>query len=224
MAKLDQWNLSERTLLIFMTDNGHSRGRLYNAGMRSMKGSPYQGGTRVPAFFRWRGRLARGVDVDMLTAHVDLFPTLAEIAGAKVPPSIQLDGRSLVPLLRDARANWPDRYVFVHKGRWARGKAAEAKYADCAVRNERFRLVNNKELYEIRTDPGEKRNVIDEHPEVVGKMRAAYDRWWDQVLSCMVNEEVFGPRINPFKERYWEQFGGGPDETLLQQMDPKRTI
>jgi arylsulfatase len=224
VARLDEWQLSERTLLIFMTDNGHARGRLYNAGMRSMKGSPYQGGTRVPAFFRWPGTLGRGVDVGKLTAHIDLFPTLAELAGARVAPSIELDGRSLVPLLLDPEADWPDRYVFVHKGRWTRGKAAESKYADCAVRNERFRLINNTELYDIVNDPGETKNVIDQHPDVVAKMRAAYDRWWDEVLPRMVNEDAIGPKINPFKERYWKQFGGGPDEALLQQMDPMRTI
>ena len=224
LARLDEWKLSERTLLIFMTDNGHSRGNLYNAGMRSAKGSPYQGGTRVPAFFRWPGTLGRGVDVNALAAHIDLFPTLAEIAGAKIPGSVELDGRSLVPLLLDAKADWPDRCLFVHKGRWARGKAAESKYADCAVRNTRFRLVNNTELYDIADDPGETKNVIDQHPEVVAKMRAAYDRWWDEVLPCMVNEDAVGPTVNPFKERYWRQFGGGPDETLLKQMDPMRTI
>lgn len=224
VAKLDEWKLSDKTLLIFMTDNGHSRGRLYNAGMRSMKGSPYQGGTRVPAFFRWPGKLGEGVDVNRLTAHIDMFPTLAEITGAKIPGSVKLDGRSLASLLLDPDADWPDRYIFVHKGRWARGKAAESKYADCAVRNARFRLVKNKELYDIANDPGETKNVIDQYPEVVAKMRAAYDRWWDEVLPCMVNENVFGPKINPFKERYWKQFGGGPDEALLRQMDPKRTI
>ena len=224
LARLDEWKLSERTLLIFMTDNGHSRGNLYNAGMRSMKGSPYQGGTRVPAFFRWPGRLGKAVDVDKLAAHIDLFPTLAEIGGAKIPESVELDGRSLMPLLLDPDADWPNRYLFVHKGRWARGKAAGSKYADCAVRNARFRLVNNAELYDIANDPGETKNVIDRHPDVVAKMRDAYDRWWDEVLPCMVNEDVFGPKVNPFKQRYWQQFGGGPDEALLKQMDPKRTI
>jgi arylsulfatase len=224
VARLDDWRLSERTLLIFMTDNGHCRGHLYNAGMRAAKGSPYQGGTRVPAFFRWPGMLGRGVDVNALAAHIDLFPTLAEIAGAKIPESVELDGRSLVPLLLDAKADWPDRYLFIHKGRWARGKAAESRYADCAVRNTRFRLVNNTELYDIANDPGETTNVIDQHPEVVAKMRAAYDPWWDEVLPCMVNEDAVGPTINPFKERYWRQSGGGPDEALLKLMDPMRTI
>lgn len=224
LDRLDAWGLSEQTLLIFMTDNGHARGNLYNAGMRGMKGTVYQGGTRVPAFFRWPNRLGAPVEVDKLTAHVDLFPTLAEIAGAHAPASLELDGRSLTPLLLDPEAAWPDRCLFVHKGRWARGQAAASKHAGCAVRNSRFRLVNDKELYDISGDPGETQNVIDRHPDVVAKMRAAYDRWWQVVLPAMVNEDAVGPKINPFKARYWQQFGGGPDQALLKLMDPERTI
>ena len=154
--------------------------------------------------------MKRGVDVDKLTAHIDMFATLAELAGAKIDADVKLDGRSLVPLLKDADADWADRYIFVHRGRWARGKAKECKYGGCAVRNSRFRLVNNKELYDIRNDPGETINVIDKHPEAVAKMRQAYDAWWEEVLPLMVNEDAVGPKVNPFKERYWKQFGGGP--------------
>jgi arylsulfatase len=178
--------------------------------MRSNKGSPYQGGTRVPGFFRWPGTLTGGVDVDKLCAHIDLFPTLAELAGAEIPAGIKLDGRSLLPLLKNPQAEWPDRYVFVHKGRWPKGKAAESKYADGAVRNSRFRLVNNKELYDIKADPGETTNVIDQHPRAVAAMRAAYDQWWEEVLPAMENEDAVGPAQNPFKVLYWKQFGGGP--------------
>jgi arylsulfatase A-like enzyme len=212
MKNLGQWDLDKRTLVIFMTDNGHARGNLYNAGMRGSKGGPYQGGTRVPAFFRWTGTLPAGVDIDKLTAHIDLFPTLAGLAGASIPSDVKLDGRSLMPLLQDANADWPDRYVFVHQGRWDRGMAAQSKYRNCAVRNSRFRLVNNKELYDIRSDPGEKTNVITQHPDVVERMRKAYDQWWEEVLPAMGNEDAVGPKGNPFKERYWKQFGGGPED------------
>ena len=99
MAKLDEWDLGEDTLFIFMTDNGQAGGQstmkggerhpLYHAGLRAGKGSPYEGGTRVPAFWRWEGVLPEGDDIDALAAHIDLFPTLAELAGAVVPPSTQ---------------------------------------------------------------------------------------------------------------------------------------
>ena len=97
-------------------------------------------------------------------------------------------------------------------GRWEKGKAEEAKFKNCAVRNTQFHLVNNAELYDIKTDPGETRNVIAEHPEVVTKMRAAYDQWWSEILPALENENAIGPKINPFKEAYWKQFGGGPNE------------
>lgn len=207
MEKIRQWGLEKNTLIIFMTDNGHSIGNLYNAGMRGMKGTPYQGGTRVPAFFKWKDVLPEGVDVNKLTAHIDIFPTLAEIAGAKIPDGLKLDGRSLVPLLKNLQAPWDDRFLFIHVGRWDKGKAEESKYRNFAVRNSRFRLVNNKELYDIQNDPGETQNVIDKYPEIVAEMRKAYDKWWEEILPCLENENVIPPPVNPFKELYWKQFG-----------------
>ncbi|RMF99934.1 MAG: arylsulfatase, partial [Planctomycetota bacterium] len=131
MQKMDEWGLWENTLLIFLTDNGQSvlRGRkdgkqipLYTAGFKSGKGSPYEGGTHVPCFWRWKGVLGEGVDVPALAAHIDLYPTFVELAGAKLPEKMQkIDGRSLVPLLENPKAEWPDRCLFVHRGRWPKG-------------------------------------------------------------------------------------------------------
>ena len=107
-----------------------------------------------------------------------------------------------------------------HVGRWPRGKAAEWKIKSCSIRNRRFALVNNAELYDLKADPGETKNVIEQHPEIVTRLRAAYDEWWSDVLPRLENEDAIGPKINPFKALYWKQFGGGPDEALLRQMDP----
>jgi arylsulfatase len=101
--------------------------------------------------------------------------------------------------------------------------AAASKYANCAIQNSRFTLVNNQELYDLKADPGEKKNVITEHPEVVAQLRAAYDQWWNEVQPLLVNENVVGPKMNPMKELYWQQFGGGPDEKLLKRMNPEGT-
>ncbi len=62
-----------------------------------------------------------------------------------------------------------------------------------------------------------------QHPDIVEKMRKAYDQWWEEVLPAMENEDAVGPKVNPFKERYWRQFGGSPDEQLLKRMDPTGT-
>src|SRR5262249_36862707 len=80
LAKLQEWGLEENTLVIFMTDNGGTAGvSLFNAGMRGGKVTPYQGGTRVPFFVSWKGKINGGVDIPKLAAHVDIFPTLAEL-------------------------------------------------------------------------------------------------------------------------------------------------
>jgi arylsulfatase A-like enzyme len=218
-AKLDEWKLAENTLVIFMTDNGTATGsRVFNAGMRGAKGSPYQGGTRVPALWRWPAGFAGGRDLPQLTAHIDIFPTLAEITGAKIPAEFagQVEGRSLLPLLKDEKAPWDDRVLVTHVGRWEKGKAQANKYSACSIRNSRFTLVNagrmgeNWELFDLVADPGESKNVLADHPEVVQELKGQLDAWWQDVTPLLVNEDVTPPAQNPFKVLYWQQFGGGP--------------
>jgi arylsulfatase len=224
LTRLREWRMETNTLVIFMTDNGHAVGSVFNAGMRGAKATPYQGGTRVPSFWRWPGTLQGGVEVSALAAHVDVSPTLAEIAGAKLADDVlaKLDGRSLVPLLLNPKADWPDRFLFTHLGRWPKGKAAESKFHQCAVRNARFRLVNNAELYDLQSDPGETKNVIEQRPDVVAALRTRHDNWWASILPCLQNENAIGPKVNPFKALYWQQFGGGPDAAMVKAMDPEQ--
>lgn len=223
LERLDRWGLATNTLVIFMTDNGGTAGvQISNGGMRGSKATPYQGGTRVPSFWRWpRGFQASG-DCSALTAHLDILPTLAEIAGIKLkgPLKTQVEGRSLVPLLRNPQSEWPERFLVTHVGRWERGQAAGAKFEKCSIRNNRFSLVNNSELYDLQSDPGEIHNVLAEHVDTVTKLRVVYDDWWQSVQPMLVNENVTGPKVNPFKELYWKQFGGGPDEARRKRMDP----
>jgi len=228
LKKLDEWKIADNTLVLYIGgDNGGTVGvHIFNAGMRGSKNTPYQGGTRAPCFVRWpAGGIPADAECDALTAHIDVFPTLAEITGAKLSEQVkkQVEGRSLLPLLKNPKADWPDRTLVYHIGRWALGKAAESKYAGCAIQNSRYSLVNNKELYDLKADPGETTNVIDQHPDVVAALRAAYDKWWDEVQPLLVNENVIGPKMNPMKALYWKQFGGGPDEELLRRMDPNRS-
>jgi len=233
LDKLDQWKLNDNTLLIFLSDNGTTglgRGNLgtdrdgkpitmYNAGMKGMKGSPEEGGTRVPAFFRWNGRLASGRDIDTLAAHIDMLPTLLEFAGAKVPEQLEIDGRSLVPLLAGENVQWPDRYLFFHVGRWPKfADPQEHRYDKCAVRSQRFRLVNNEQLFDMQQDPGQTTNVADKHPEVVKVMREAYDSWWDSVQPLLVNEKVPNAPQRPYHVWYQQQL---KDEGIPAWQPPK---
>lgn len=213
--RLTDWGIEKNTLLLFMTDNGGTGGvKVFNAGMRGAKATAYQGGTRVPAFFHWPGTFTPG-HRSQLAAHIDLFPTFAELAGAALPPSLSLDGRSLLPILRNPDASWPDRHLFTHLGRWPEGKAAESKYLHCSVRTRQYSLVNNQmernwELYDISSDPGEQHNLASQRRDTVAEMASAYDRWWTEVLPGLENENAEPPRIAPYKKLYYDQFGGGP--------------
>ena len=216
MQKLDEWNAWENTLVIFMTDNGQAgrsgklngkRAPIFTAGFKSGKGSPYEGGTHVPAFWYWKGKLGEGVDINGLTAHIDLYKTICDLAGVNVPMGIQkIDGRSLLPLLEDPKAEWPDRHLFTHQGRWKKFEDPNgSKFKNCAVRTARWRLVNNTELYDIKNDPYEKENVIDKHPEAVADIRKAYDAWWADTVPLMVNESVPNAPQQPQTVRYEKQ-------------------
>ncbi|MFO1489728.1 MAG: arylsulfatase [Kiritimatiellia bacterium] len=214
LGRIDTWGLAGNTLVIYMaSDNGGTDGAaLFDAGLRGTKGSPWQGGTRTWACWRWPAGFAGPAECDALTSRVDIFPTLAGIAGAALTDDVraQVEGRSLLPLLRDPKAAWPDRTLVTHVGRWEPGEnPATMKYERCAIRNARFTLVNNRQLFDLSADPGEKTNVIDRHPEVAARLRADYEAWWTSVQPQLVNEAAHrtAPAVNPFKELYERQFG-----------------
>ncbi len=217
LQKLKEWEMEENTLVIYLgSDNGGTAGiKLFDAGMRGTKGTSYQGGTRVPCFFRWpAGGIPAGGECAALAAHLDLFPTLAEITGGRVPESAktQVEGKSLLPLLKAPASPWPDRMLVHHVGRWERGQAEKGKYQKMSIQNARFTLVNNQELFDLKADPAEKTNVIDKHPEVAAQLRAAYEQWWTDVQPLLVNENLDGPAQNPMHVLYWKQFGGEPEK------------
>jgi arylsulfatase len=231
MDQLGRWNLLDKTFIIFMSDNGmtgggsgrpgQAMGHLpdgtpmlpYNAGMKGLKGSSDEGGVRVPFFVRWDGRIKAGRDIDRIAAHIDVFPTIATLAGADIPSS-QVEGRNLLPLLEGARADWSDRFLFTHQGRWKTGENPDDyQWKNFAVRNQQFRFVNNNSLYDMQKDPGQTTNIIEQHPELVAQMRAAYEAFWRETRPLMVNEDVPMSPTRPFHELYRQQMaaGGIPD-------------
>jgi arylsulfatase len=216
LARLREWQLESGTLVIFMNDNGGTVGvNVYNAGMRGAKVTPWLGGTRASSLWRWPGKL-QPADCDRLTAHIDFFPTLAELAGAQLSEkaAAQVEGRSLVPLLQNPQAAWDDRVLVTHVGRWPKGaNIDDYKYARCSVRTARWHLVGDRnheknwQLFDVKQDPGETNDVADQNPQVVQELDVAYDKWWESLSPYLVNENVVGPKVNPFKEIYARQFG-----------------
>jgi arylsulfatase A-like enzyme len=221
LDRLQQWGIERETLVVFMNDNGTDGGILagYNAGMRGKKGTAFLGGTRASSLWRWPGTLAPG-DRPGLTAHIDFLPTLARIAGAKADPRLdaQIEGRSLVPLLEDPKAPWPERTLFTHFGRWGKGESPEtARYRQTAVRTPRWHLVSAEGarspkwmLFDVTADPGETNDLALREPVVVQDLTRRFDSWWESLPPYLVNESAVGPAENPFKERYRLQFGKAP--------------
>lgn len=228
LAKLAEWRIAENTLVIYLgSDNGGTAGKpVFDAGLRAGKGTPYQGGTRSWSSWRWPAAITGPSECGVMTSRIDVFPTLAEIAGATLSEDVkqQVEGRSLLPLLKRPQADWPDRTLVSHVGRWERGASpADFKYKNCAIRNGRFALVNNGELYDLTKDRGEKDNVIAEHPDIVAKLRSEYDKWWSEVQPLLVNEQAYlaAPKVNPYHEAYWQQFGGGPKSETIPKKPEK---
>ncbi|HZL88127.1 MAG TPA: arylsulfatase [Pirellulaceae bacterium] len=203
LAKLDEWKLAENTIVVFMTDNGTAAGvvgqasRLpkgkkkegeremwqgFTAGMRAQKGSQYEGGHRVPCFIRWpQDAQLAGRSVDRLTAHFDLLPTLLDLCGVAPPAAADLDGRSLKLLIHGAEEeSWRPTRV-VHSQRVDQPE----KWRKCSVMHQigncEWRLVDGKELYDLRTDPGQAADIAADHPDVLRKLRDFYENWWTEV-------------------------------------------
>ena len=127
---------------------------------------------------------------------MDIMPTLLEITSTPMTNQLkqQVEGRSLVPLLKKPEADWgDDRHLVHHVGAWQSGEAAISKHKRVSIQNKRFTLVNNEELYDLENDPGETKNVIAEYPEVVDQLRTRYDQWWVRMQPGMVNEDAYQP-------------------------------
>jgi len=216
LDKLNAWGLEEDTLMVFMNDNGGTEGvSVFNAGMRGQKVTPWLGGTRASSFWRWPGTL-QPANCDRLAAHIDFLPTLAELAGVTLTGELarQVEGRSLCPLLKDPNAEWPDRTLFTHVGRWPKGaKIDDHKYAGCSVRTARWHLVSpggakpQWQLFDVAADPGEKVDRANQHAEVVQELDQEYDAWWSSLPPYLVNEDAVPPKENPFQQLYTKQFG-----------------
>ncbi len=178
-ATLAAEGLDRDTILIFMTDNGGTQGvKLFNAGMRGRKGDVYDGGHRVPCFVHWpAGGLRQGEDITSLNANFDVLPTLVDLCGLKLPRNVDFDGRSFRAQLLDAKAATPERTLFVELQR----RFTAEKWRGAVGMTSRWRLVNNKELYDIKADPGQTNNVMAEHPDVVATIRQEFESYWTKV-------------------------------------------
>ena len=190
--------LTDNTIFIFTTDNGSSAGwQTFNADMRAGKGSEYDGGHRVPFFMHWpNGKLTGGRDVEPITAHVDVLPTLIDLCGINAPSGVKFDGTSISELLNETATDWPDRVLVTDSQR----VKDPIKWRKSSVMTSQLRLINGKELYDIKTDPGQATDVASGHPAVVERLTKFYDEWWADLLPSFKNDTAIylgHPKDNP---------------------------
>ena len=202
-AKLDSLGLTENTIVIFMVDNGPN-GRRFVAGMRGNKSHVHEGGIRSPFFVHWPAELKAGTSCATPSAHIDVLPTLLDACNVERPNGLKLDGRSMLLELRGAKVKRPSRTIYIQGHRGDR----PVLYNNFAARSEMWKLVHptgfgresfsgepKLELYHMLTDPLEMNNVVDQHADVVARMKLDYEAWFRDVSSTRP-ENYAPPRIH----------------------------
>lgn len=163
--------LSEKTLVIFLSDNGGPTKELTssNLPLRDGKGSMYEGGLRIPFIASWPGTLPRGKVCSEIISSLDIFPTATALTGAQLPAGT--DGENMLPLLQDEREKSRHDELYWRQG----GRAALRKGPWKIVSPNRKNSNRNWELYNIDSDIGEARNLAADHPEKLAELVRAWE-------------------------------------------------
>jgi arylsulfatase A-like enzyme len=170
--ELDRLDLSENTLIFFLSDNGGRHDGSDNRPFRGHKGRNYEGGVRVPFVASWPGRIRPDQVIDYPVSALDIAATSFAIAGAVHPYPEKMDGVNLMPWLDGKRTDAPHEALFWRvSGGW-----------DWAVRRGNDKLcspgwTDELELYDLKTDAGELRDLSAAKPETAAELKAAYERW-----------------------------------------------
>jgi arylsulfatase len=226
LKQLDDQDLTRQTIVVFSSDNGPAMQlsehvNRYNAGLRGEKKQVYEGGIRVPCFFRCPGKVPAGRDIDSIASMIDMLPTLAQACGVATPTDVKLDGQSLWPLLSGAVSpdKWPDRTLFFQYT----GGTLPQPFHNAAARTQRWKLVDGKELYDEPSDAAEAHDVSAAHPEVVRDLRSQYETWFAEVSSTRGYDQprilIGTPHENPtlLNGREWElETDRGPGQKIMR--------
>ena len=184
--KVDELGIKDNTIVIFMTDNGPQHAR-YVAGMKGRKSSVYNGGIRVPFFLRFPAMFSGNQEVNQITAHIDLLPTLSKLCNVEMPRDRKIDGRSFIPSINSEKL--PERSFFSY---WTR-KYPEL-YNNIALQRGQFKLIGktdynspieNFELYDTYHDPFEKNNLITQKKSIALSLK----KEMHQTFLELVNSE-----------------------------------
>ena len=201
MAKLDELGLAQRTVVFFMSDNGGLIGPTSNVPLRAGKGSLYEGGIREPLIVRWPGVVPAGVTEDAVVTSVDFFPTILALAGAApAAPDPNLDGVSLVALLT-RQGRFAPGPVYWHYPHYHPGGATPGG----AIRDSDYKLIeffedDHVELYNLKDDLSETKDLAAEKPEIAAGLRKKLADWRRKVNARMPTPN---PDYDPAKPPKW---------------------
>lgn len=189
LKSIDDLELRSQTIIVLQSDNGHSTEERAHFGggsagpYRGAKFSLFEGGMRLPGMISWAGHLPEGEVREQVVHSCDWLPTLAELSGAKVLDA-EIDGRSIVPVIRSAAAPSPHRELH-----WLVGGGKRQQWA---VRQGRWKLIGNAQdtaggelsaedkvlfLSDLDTDIGETTNHAKDHPDVVAQLLKSHEDW-----------------------------------------------
>jgi arylsulfatase A len=179
-------DMDNNTLMIFTSDNGpwhNLPDRMLQRGVKpwhqgtagllhGAQATTYEGGMRVPGIFYWKGQIPEGQVSSDIVSTLDIFPTLIEAAGAKIPAGKKLDGYSLIPFLKGLSSS-PRKEFYYFRGRTleaVRSGKWKLRYSNAA----RLEVDSNDpvtpELYDLKNDPGENYNMAEMHPDIVEQL------------------------------------------------------
>jgi arylsulfatase A-like enzyme len=177
LSKLDSLGLSNNTIVVFFCDNGPNSFR-WNGDMKGRKGSTDEGGVRSPLLISWPGKIESGRLASQICGAIDLVPTLTDLASVPLVTPKPLDGVSLKPLLTGEKVSLPNRMIFSH---WNR---------QVSVRTQQYRLDAKGQLFDMVADPGQRRDVSAQKPDITRELQLAVAKYKHEVLGELVD----GPR------------------------------
>jgi len=191
MNRLENLQLLENTLVIFLVDNGPS-GQRYVSGFRGSKSTVYEGGIRSPLFLHWPSRFSGNMQSDQIAAHIDIMPTIMDACDIEEPEGLKLDGRSMLPMLENPNKSESDRHLVIQSHRGDQ----PVRYHNFAIRNQRWKMLNASgfgreslpgepsfELYDMLNDPLEMSDVAGQNPDIVDQLKKVYGDWFEDVST-----------------------------------------
>ena len=182
---LESRGLRERTLIVYLSDNGWEQAPHAKLAGAKAKGTFHEQGVRSPLVFHWPGRVPAGRVDDRFVSSIDVFPTLADYGGAAMPPGRM--GIDLRPSIEGGSA--PKRSVLIGMHEW-QSKGSAAKEISYYLRSPEWHYIwkataGSDELYDKARDPDETRNVASEHAAVIADFRHQIDAWEREAISTL---------------------------------------